>query len=438
MNHRLTRLLLAFIILTLAACNVAAPTQAPSPAAVSTSSPTPEDPLPSPFLTQEPTGTPPPVVEGDVLIWLDWPAEELQILARVVEQFQDAFPGVDISVAYFPEDEILERFIEASGEGTPPDVLIGPSTWTLDLWRQTLLRPIDARIDAEISDALLPLALHQASLGTTVVALPINLQGIVLYRNRDLVSTAPGTLAEMVEAGVNLQEQERNGTILDFGFLNTGSLFSTCAAELYTAGVELALSEADLTCWLETLLAWSEVGEIIVNGEEDLLAFTQGESAWLLEGSWQVDTVLESLTQEQIAIDPWPVYEVQGRALAGYSWTQNAFFSAASDAQDFDAAWIFVRYLLTEDVQRSFAQASAGRQFPVLASLTVEERWLDEMITALASNVPLPREPAFEIFRTQMDFEIGDVILRETAIDFSIRRVLDNLNRDLNQAQEEN
>ena len=436
MNPGFIRFLLALFILSLAACNPATATQTPVQTAVPTPSATLPAPDTSPALTQEPAANPSPEVEGEVLIWLDWSVHELQILARVVEEFQAAFPGVDISVVYYPEDEIKERFIEATQAGNPPDVLIGPSIWTLDLWRQGLLRSINERIDPEISEALVPLALQQASLGSLIVALPINMQGVVLYRNRDLVPSASETMEQMVEEGGRLQEQDQIGVLLDFAFINTGPIFSTCGAELYTAEVELAISEADLTCWWEALLTWSDVGEIIVNGEDDLLAFTQGESAWLLEASSQVDHVLESLKPEQLSIDPWPIYQARERALAGYSWTQNAYFPAASNAENFDAAWIFVRYLLTADVQRSFAEATAGRQFTVLRSLSVEERWLNEMNSALASNIPLPREPVFDLFRTNLDFEIEDVLVRETAIDFSIRRVLDNLNRDLSQGED--
>jgi ABC-type glycerol-3-phosphate transport system substrate-binding protein len=138
------------------------------------------------------------------------------------------------------------------------------------------------------------------------------------------------------------------------------------------------------------------------------------------------------LGEEQLAVDPWPVYR-EGKGLAGYSWTRNAYFASAASSTDYSASWVFVRFLLTPEAQAAFAQAGSGRQVPVLTSLQVEERWLAELIEAMHGNIMLPIYPELDIFAELFEFEARDVGLRKSEIDYATNRLLVKLARELPQ-----
>jgi ABC-type glycerol-3-phosphate transport system substrate-binding protein len=419
------------LCLGLAACQSA--TVEPTPTATlqltSTVSPTstPTEIVPTP----EPTSTKPPDVQGEVSIWLGWTEQELQVLYPHLEAFQERFPEIQISISYYPLDELLDRYRAAALEHKEPTMLIGPTDWSEQLIQEGLIRDIQGRMTEDFLESFHPVALEGVEFNRSIYGLPLSMEGILLYRNRNLISDPPETLDELVDFSQQLEGEDLIGIQLDLGFLQTGAFLQTCGGELLDVNGELALTLEAGECWLKILQQFRQAGPLTLNSDEDLQDFMAGQVAWLVDGSWNSAQIMQTLGVEQVAIDPWPIYVPTGNALKGYAWSRNILFSASATEQDFNAAWILARYLLTPEVQEDFALSTLGQLVPVLKSVLTSERWLQELLIAMEMNSSLPRFPEMNIFVENLELAAIDAARRGYNPYYVIRWVHLNIEKDL-------
>jgi arabinogalactan oligomer/maltooligosaccharide transport system substrate-binding protein len=405
------------------------PTHTATAEVTSTASPVP---TPTEIIeTPEPTSTKLPDVQGEVSIWLDWTEQELMVLYSHLEAFQDRFPEIQISISYFPTDELLDRYRAAAQESKEPTILIGPTDWSQQLIQDGTIRDIRARVTEDFLGSFYPVALEGVEFNQSIFGLPLSMEGILLYRNRSLVSESPATLDDLVDLAQQLEGEDLMGIQLDLGFLQTGAFLQACGGELLDMNGELSLSLDAGECWLKMLRQFREAGSVTIHSDDDLQRFESGQAAWLVDGSWNCPRIMQALGAEQVAIDPWPVYAPTGNELQGYAWSHNLLFSASATEQDFNAAWILARYLLTPEVQEDFALSTLGQHVPVLKSVPTSERWLQEIMAAMGMNISLPRYPEFSIFTKHLELAAIDVARRGYDPYYVIRWVHLNIEKDL-------
>ncbi|OGO16042.1 MAG: hypothetical protein A2Z14_03585 [Chloroflexi bacterium RBG_16_48_8] len=421
---------LTCILVLMVSCKAGGSEPIATPTAPLTSTPSPSPTL-APTSTPEPSPTKLPDVQGEISLWVDWTEPELMVLFHHLEAFQERFPEIQISVSYFPSAELLDRFRAAVQEGMEPTMLIGPSDWTKQLVQDGSIRELDGRATEEFLGSIQPVALEGVAFNQSIYGLPLSMEGILLYRNRSLISESPASLDDLVSLTQELEGEDLIGIRLDLGFLQTGAFLQACGGELLGVDGELALTLRAGECWLDILQKLRLAGPVTLNTEDDLEAFEAGQAAWLVDGSWNSARIMEALGMEQVAIDPWPIYSPTENTLTGYAWSRNIFFGAAAEEQDFNAAWILARYLLTPEVQEDFARSTLGQHVPVLKSVPTTERWLQEMMTAMGMNIALPLYPEFSIFTEHLELAAVDVARRGYDPYFVIRWVYFNIEKDL-------
>lgn len=368
---------------------------------------------PTPTVDPRPTSTEAPDAQGTVQVWLDWTAGEIHALTRHLNEFRELFPSVQIEIAYHTPDEILESYRIAVLNGSAPDILVGDASWGRELFAEGLIRNITDRIAPGMIELVHPAAWDSVREANSTFGLPFSIQGIVLYRNPNIVSTPATSVEAIAESLDELEIENKVGAKVELGFLYTGAYFSTCGVEFLDLDGKLTMTGRGIECWLRLLRTFGEAGLGTQNSDEDLEAFLAGNSAWLVDGSWQVNDLLDEFGEEGIAIDQWPMYAALGRKLAGYAWTRNIYFSPINSNTEFDAAWVFARYLLTEEVQSSIAQDANGRQLPVLNELSFETRWLQEMMDAMKGNISIPQEAIYALFSEELEAAAFDVVRRK-------------------------
>jgi arabinogalactan oligomer/maltooligosaccharide transport system substrate-binding protein len=379
----------------------------------------------------EPTSTPEPLLQGSVKLWIDWTRDEINALYSNLETFQSQFPLVEISISFHPPGNLLSDFQQAAQNGLAPDLLIGPSEWGDLLMGSGMIKDISERVAQDLVATLHPLGWQSVTRGRAIIGLPLTMEGIVLYRNTALVDTSPETLDELIEYSVALEEDGHRRAVIDLGFLNSGAFLQTCGGKLLDDLGEMAISAQAGECWLAILDDWSQAARAIFNSDEDSDAFVNGEIPWLIDDSTKAEGLFLALGPDGMAIDPWPVYSPIERRLSGYAWTRNIYFSASTEQEDFDAAWVLARYLLTEDIQLSLAEVRSGRQFPVLKDAELEEPSLQEILIALNENIALPLYSEFDVIAEVLEEAAIDVTRRGYDPYWSIRFILPKLERIL-------
>ncbi len=388
--------ILSLVFVVSASCQFVSPTETPTTTAFPMDTAVPTSTQVQETATPEAVTTKEPKVQGTVTLWLDWTQDELEVLYPILIQFQENFPEVELSVSYYTPEELKERFEVAVEAGEAPTMILGPTEWGLEWFSEGMIQEITDRISSELVDALRPVAWEEVTTWRRIFGLPLTMEGIVLYRNQELVNESPETYAEFIRRAKALTIGSKVGLLRDVGFIYSGAFMRACGGELFTIDGSLGLTEDAGVCWLELMKDLGRAGPGTMNTDVDLIEFEEGRAGWLVDGTWNSDRLMLALGEEKLAIDPWPIYSATGERLSGFAWTRNMYFSTTSSSEDFNAAWVLALFLLTPDVQSRFLQASSGCQVPVAISITFEKDWQNQMMTAIRGNIALPIHPQYE------------------------------------------
>lgn len=388
LKQRPTWLLAAMTVLV-AACTAKPEVSTATPSVI----PPPASPSPTAMEATEPALVPSPAatLAGGVEVWLSWDAVELDSLALAVESFRQEYPGVTVSIAYYASDRVRERLQQAIDAGGGPSLLFGPSIWGPDLLRSGLIQEIGDLVSPELHARIRPLAWGQAVHEGAILGLPLELQGVVLFRNTRLVPEPASTIDELLATAQALRQSGQGvGASFDFGFLFSGSQLAVCGGGILDQAGELAFRREIGLCWLDLLYTLGAAGPSTINTDQDLTDFELASSAWLIDTVDRAPRLSRTLGERGLNIDPWPQHGTGGSSLIGYMWTENIYLVADAAQGDFEAAWAFATYLTTPGVQLMLSDPLGAGHLPVVEAVGVESALQAQAIEAISDGLPFP------------------------------------------------
>lgn len=329
-------------------------------------------------------------LRGSVSIWLDWEPAATATLADLVDQFREQHPAVSVSLTYYRPEDLRSAFDEAVRAGKQPTILVGPSAWGPSLAYKKTALEIGPRVMSELIDRMQPLAWSQSSYAGAVVGLPLNLQGVVLYRNRALAPQPASDFEAWLKAARAVSDKFPRDPVLDVNFQFSGSQLAACGGTLLKAGGGIGFDDPTGVCWLGLLARFRDAGPLTLNSTAARNTFASGHSPWLIGLTSDQRSLRASIGSDNLAIDPWPVYPPTGKRLAGFVWTENAYVIAGATSQDQDAAWALLVSLLSPEVQTRFAAADGPRWLPVIQSVAPTDDLQRQALAELTAGVALP------------------------------------------------
>lgn len=380
----------------------------------------------------EPTGTPLPQydIEGDVSIWLSWSPDKVHLLKQMLRDFQVQHPGVKISLSYFPENALQTSFENAAAAGKGPSILIAPSSFGPPLWKAGWLLDLKDRVGDEFREKIHKPAWTQVEFNQSVIGVPIEIKGIVLYRNRHMAPVRAATTDELISGIQSITEGPVLGASLDLGFYFTASQIGACGGSLADYQGRPAFNQPEGICWLELLATLADVSRTTTNTDEDLTLFEEGRSAWLIDGTWNANRLAKAIGDSWLTVDSWPIYGETGKRLAGYVWTDNAYLASDLDDEDLEASWAVVNYLLSPVAQDLAVKTLGARQLPVLKSVQLNDLRLQQIQAVLNAGEPLPIYIDLDLYIRAMEAEIVSAALRGTDPGFSLLRAERRIERN--------
>lgn len=406
-DHRLTlsRILftLFFILSTalLASCSLLpASTEA-------TSTPVPRLPpaatlSPRPTLATSPTPT---VIQGTVSIWHSWPEDQVPALVQILAGFSARYPNVLFDVQYVPAEDMRRAYEIQTLNDSGPALLLGPAEWGPYLFDVGLISDIGDLIDENLLDSLNAPALETVRYKNALIGLPYALEGVVLYRNKDLMTLRANTFEEMVTLAQAATQGEVVGAALERSFLYSGAhLAGLGGTWMDENGLPTFNDQAGLA-WLELLDRLSEAGAVTFLSDDDVTAFKASKAGWIIDGTWNLQELAQAVGADNLAIDPWPIYGAQH--LSGFVFSENLYLSPKVSGFHRIAAQKFIEYFFSSEAQSRLAQV--GR-IPALSGVTLDtsmsSRTIAEAIAALAGGSAYPLHPGEQIYTTQMNFAL--------------------------------
>jgi ABC-type glycerol-3-phosphate transport system substrate-binding protein len=180
-------------------------------------------------------------------------------------------------------------------------------------------------------------------------------------------------------------------------------------------------------CWLELLRDLTPAGPVFFNSDEDRELFETGQAGWLIESTEQFDQLSEALGEGGLTVDRWPVNQETGDSLAGYVWTENIYFSSEIEPEDFDAAWEFVSFLLSEDSQLALSNPNGAAHIPVHISAPPLPGHVGQMHSALLQGTALPTSDLRPEYVEVLERAARAVSVLGTPVDLALQRAIAEL-----------
>ncbi|MCK4741904.1 MAG: extracellular solute-binding protein [Anaerolineales bacterium] len=377
----------------------------------------------TPTQVAEPT----PASTGEIIIWLDWTPEEMEALQEIVQSFSHEYPTVDFSLSYYPTDELLNAFEDASRAGTPPTIIFGPSLWGPRLYDGEMILDPSSMVNAELERRIHPTAWTQVAYDSHMLGLPLEFQGMVLFRNRSRAAEAPRTVERWIEVGLNQHEGDQTATVLDFGFGFSAPQLSICDGSFIGPQGEIALELPQGICWLEVMSDLRAVGPAVMNSDEDLSRFLAGESAWLVEESSRIGELAHALGVTNLKVDPWPLYEPADRPLQSLVWTENIYLSKGIQPQDLEVTWAFVEHIFSSEAQARLSDFQGAAHIPVDTTVEIIDSNMVEIASMLRSGVPLSLWIDSEDHIKPVEDAVEDVVFQGVEPEVAAQNLMDRL-----------
>lgn len=349
-------------------------------------------------------------ITGEIRILYSWSADKTELLLQVLEEFKAQHPAVRISLAYYTPDTLKQGFISAVENGQPPTLIIAPSTLGQELYNAGWILDVENRLPESFRDQIYPLLWSQISYDQNVIGVPLEQKGIVLIRNRRMVPAKADTVEGLKQAAFQINDGPVVGAALDFEFINMASFLSACNGQLASAYDKPAFSGPVGECWADIMWQFACTGWNTQGTDDDLNLFLEGRSAWLIDGTWKLKELSETVGENWVTVDSWPTYAATGKRLAGFVWTENAYLVNGLSPADDEASWAFIEFLISVEIQNTIVSLLGTSQIPAYQYVALNNLLLRQVVFALERSVPLPLEIDLELYQQALEPEIMDIL----------------------------
>jgi len=384
------------LFLALAACKPAEITSQAIPELPDTIASTPSRP---PVRTVFPTEE---ILRGTVSIRHSWDEAKLPVLAQIIKNFQAFHPNVMFDVMYIPQETLLDRFAADSREGIGPTLLLAPAEWGPLLYDQSLVADLTADIDKNVLDTLNQPALEAARQGESLLGLPYSIQGVVLFRNKDIITIKPDTFDDLVLLAQTSSQGDVIGAYLERSFLYSSAHLNGIGGQLIDSNGLPGFNNSKGVAWLELLKSFEQAGPTATYSDDDLERFKAGKVGWIIDGTWNLTALEEALGAEKLAIDPWPRYG--SGHLSGYVTSENIYLNSNANPADRRAAIEFMEYLVKPEAQTLLAKngliPSANQ---VYLDNSASANLINQSIAALSGGTAYPNFPELSIYQQNIE-----------------------------------
>jgi ABC-type glycerol-3-phosphate transport system substrate-binding protein len=419
---------LIIVMLIIQACGLASneaeavPTFAPTSTATATV-------VPSPTISVTPVG-----LQGTVHLWHSWGERQSPVLYQIVQDFRMSNPDVLFDILYVPLEDLRDAYQLQASQGGGPTLLMGPAEWGPALFDAALIADQSALADETLLANLNQPSVSAARYKGALLGLPYSLRGVILFRNRRLIPRSAETFEELISLATAANQGEQVGAFLERSFFYSGAHLNGLGGRLFNQDGFPAFNDQYGLAWLELLSAFELAGPPSFLSGDDIDRFLAGDVGLIIDGTWNMTLLAETLGPENLVIDPWPTYESSSGivgTMSGYVQSDNIFLNSRASGDTLEANWAFVEYFLSQDVQTSLTQVGF---VPAASNVQIVDitsgHLFNEAVAALAGGTAYPIFPEMEIYSVQMDITLRTYFDGAQAVD-ALRAAEDSIQRQL-------
>lgn len=373
-------------------------------------------------------------LQATLSIYHSWAEKDRPALDDILRGFNKHYPGVYFDVTYLPPDQLRDLYFQEAAAGRGPSILLGPVAWGVGFAEAGLIQLLDESIDASALENLNPAALEASHYQARLVSLPYALQGVVLYRNQDILTIRADNFEELVMLAQAADQGEIRGALLEQSFYFSGGHLYGLGGKLMDEKGHPAFATSAGEAWLRLLKAFEFAGETAFLSDLDLEEFKAGKVGWIIEGSWKMMELSEAIGLEKLMVDPWP--EVEGGRLSGFVQSDNLFLNANVKGNTLKAARAFLEYFVNQESQAHLVEVDL---IPARLYLDMPRTRLSRVIAqamnALAGGTAYPVTASIDAYELFMDPAIQAYLKQGLPADQALTRASQAILADLEQVE---
>ncbi|GAB1481627.1 ABC transporter substrate-binding protein [Treponema sp.] len=324
-----------------------------------------------------------------VTLWYLWGGAEGEHVEAMIAKFNASQNRYKVEGLSVPDQQKIQVAI-AAGDG--PDITDTFSSLTVSYAKKGILEPLNRYIKRDAYDMtdFMPSAIEGVSVDNEIYALPISVNLMMLYYNKDLLAKAaysnpPSTEAELIKYANALTSLDASGNMLVQGFPDFpevyyiehmafalgGNYGKPGALKLNDPATRLALqmsSDYRKKYGIDKVLAFNSSGGYMSAADP----FITGRQALRIDGPWFGTHISNTLGLNlNYGVAPIPYASSKpGSARSGQ--VQSSTFFIPSNAKNKEGAWAFMSWLVKAEQ---------------MAELSVKMGWIPARISALDNPV---------------------------------------------------
>jgi ABC-type glycerol-3-phosphate transport system substrate-binding protein len=390
-------LALFFAGLLLASCSILASEQelpaTPTPLLSTAAAPLPTNPPPVPTATK---------VQGTLRLWHSWNEQDAQALVQIRKNFNARYPDVLFDILYIPAEDLPQRYEQEVLAGGGPSIVLGPAEWGPGFYDAGSITSLNDKLPRELMETLNRPAVEAARYKDTLIGLPYAIDGVTLYRNKGLITIPADTFDELVTLQQSSTQGETIGAILERSFLYSGGHLEGLGGQLMDAnGLPTFNNEFGLE-WMKLLDDFGSVAPVTFMTDQDLEMFKLGRAGWIIDGTWNLPAIIETMGADKISIDPWPAHSTGG--LSGYVFSENLYLNPRVQGDELNAARNFLQYFVSPEAQTVLAEVGL---IPSASGITLSDPingpLIMQAMVALAGGTAYPTLQVMPVYTRNLD-----------------------------------
>jgi arabinogalactan oligomer/maltooligosaccharide transport system substrate-binding protein len=367
--------------------------------------------------TEEPTATPEPeptkaevqatpeptkeeALKGTITLWHAWKESEVPALNKVLEAFQAENPDVQFNLLYVPFDDLRGKFETAAATGGGPTVLIGSADWGPAFYDAELVGDVSGMATTEFLRTINPAALGAVKYRGALIGLPQTIKGVVMFRNKSIISEAPATFDDLVATAQAATQGDVVGADLEYGFFFAAAHLHGVGGLLMNDSGDPLFNDEKGAEWLNLLNSFKDAGPTEYYTDNDVNLFKAGKAGIVIDGTWNTTGLAEAIGPGNLAVDPWP------KPLSGYVQTENIYLSANAEGDDLTAGWKFIEFFLSPEAQATLTEAG---HIPAVTGVDVTDPLMKQVAEAFVGGTAFPVIPEMGAYWEPMDTVLQSV-----------------------------
>lgn len=319
------------------------------------------------------TGTTTTQEKKTIVYWGLW--EPTAVMDQILKDFETQNPGYTVKYVQQSPKEYRERLQAEIAKGTGPDVFRFHASWVPMLREELSPLPEKVMSTQEFDQTFYPVAVKQLTLNNTIVGMPLMIDGLGLYYNKDIFNIANKTPPK------NWDEMKLTASALTIkagGKITRGGIAMGTASNVEHFSEILALlmlqngadpSDPTTPKAQEALNFYmdfaSKLGVWDTTLPNATVAFAKGDVAMMIAPSWRVHEIKASNPNLQFDIVPVPQLPDTERTTWASFWAEGV----SSKSVQKEGSWLLLKYLSSAEVEKKmYSEASKTRAFGELYS----------------------------------------------------------------------